>query len=154
MRKRGFEIAKGFENQDIHLPVRSTKYSAGYDVEAACDCVIEPFKLGCKPTLIPTGLKAYMMDDEYLMLCNRSSNPFKKGLVMANSVGIIDADYYGNVDNDGTFMFAFYNFKDEPVYIKKHERIGQAIFMKYALADSDDATSVRAGGFGSTDSQP
>ena len=151
MKIRGFEIVKGFENQDINLPKRSTKYSAGYDVEAAIDCVIEPFELGKKPTLIETGLKAYMQDDEYLMLCNRSSNPFKKGLVMANSVGIIDADYYGNSDNDGAIKFAFYNFSNQAITIKKHERIGQAIFMKYCLTDTDDANSLRAGGFGSTD---
>lgn len=150
MKIRGFEIAKGFENQEIHLPERSTKYSAGYDVEAVQDCVIEPFQLGMKPFLVETGIKAYMQDDEFLMLCNRSSNPFKKGLVMANSVGIIDADYYSNPDNDGAMKFAFYNFGDKPVFIKKHERIGQAIFMKYSLCDDDKAEKVRDGGFGST----
>lgn len=150
MKTRGFEIAKGFENQDIHLPKRSTKFSAGYDVEAACDCVIEPFKLGMKPYLVETGIKAYMQEDEFLMLCNRSSNPFKKGLVMANSVGIIDADYYSNPDNDGAMKFAFYNFDSVPVHIKKHERIGQAIFMKYSLCDNDNADKTRDGGFGST----
>ena len=92
-----------------------------------------------------------MMDDEYLMLCNRSSNPKKKGLVMANSVGIIDADYYGNPDNDGAFMFAFYNVKDEAITIKKGEAIGQGIFMKYLTVDNDNADGVRTGGFGSTD---
>ena len=151
MRQRGFEIAKGFEDKDINLPVRKTAGSAGYDIEAAEDCIIEPFKPGMNPTLIKTGLKAYMPDDEYMMLCNRSSNPKKKGLVMANSVGIIDADYYGNPDNDGHFMFAFYNFKDEPTTIKKGEAIGQAIFMKYYIVDNDNAEGERTGGFGSTD---
>ena len=150
-RKRGFEIAKGFENRDITMPVRKTKYSAGYDVCAAEDCVIPPFTFGSKPTLVKTGIKAYMQEDEYLILCNRSSNPFKKGLVMANSVGIIDADYYENPDNDGAMKFAFYNFSDQLITIKKHERIGQAIFMKYHLTDNDEANSLRAGGFGSTD---
>ena len=98
MRKRGFEIAKGFENAGINLPVRKTKNSAGYDVEAAEDTIIPAFKPGQKPTLIKTGLKAYCEPDEFYMLCNRSSNPGKKGLVMANSVGIIDSDYYGNWD--------------------------------------------------------
>ena len=123
-RLRGFEIAKGFENSGINIPVRKTKYSAGYDVEAAEDCIIPVFKLGQKPTLIKTGLKAYMQNDEYLMLCNRSSNPFKKGLVLANSVGIVDADYYGNPDNDGAFMFAFYNVFDKDIEIKKGDAIG------------------------------
>ncbi len=151
MKKRGFKIAKGFENKGINLPIRKTKNAAGYDIEAAEDVVIKPFKPGDNPTLVKTGLKAYMMDDEYLMLCNRSSNPKKKGLVMANSVGIIDADYYGNTDNDGAFMFAFYNVKDEDVIIKKGEAIGQAIFMKYLITDDDNAQGVRTGGFGSTD---
>ncbi len=147
---RGFEVAKGFENQNINLPVRNTKYSAGYDIECAEDIVIEPFN-GGNPTLIKTGIKAYMEDDEYLMLCNRSSNPKKKGLVLANSIGIIDKDYYGNPDNDGAIMFAFYNVKNEPIEIKKGERIGQAIFMKYLIADNDNASGERTGGFGSTD---
>ena len=147
---RGFEIAKGFEKQNINLPVRNTKYSAGYDIECAEDITIEPFN-GGNPTLIKTGIKAYMEDDEYLMLCNRSSNPKKKGLVLANSIGIVDKDYYGNPDNDGAIMFAFYNVKNEPVTIKKGERIGQAIFMKYLICDNDNADGIRTGGFGSTD---
>lgn len=148
---RGFEIAKGWEDKNINLPKRSTKYAAGYDVEAAEDTIIPAFKPGVKPTLIPTGLKAYMQDDEMLCLYNRSSNPKKKGLVLANSVGIVDKDYYGNADNDGHIMYAMWNFKDEDVKIEKGERIGQAIFQKYLIADNDSADSVRTGGFGSTD---
>lgn len=151
MKNRGFEVAKGFEDKNINLPIRKTVKSAGYDIEAAEDCVIEPFKFGSKPTLVKTGLKAYMQDDEYLMLCNRSSNPGKKGLILANSVGIVDADYYGNSDNDGAIMFAFYNFKEEAVEIKKGDTIGQAIFMKYNVVDGDNADGIRTGGFGSTD---
>ena len=147
---RGFEIAKGFENKNINLPVRKTKYSAGYDIEAAEDCVVPAFKLGQAPTLIKTGLKSYMKDDEYLMLCNRSSNPKKKGLVLANSVGIVDADYYGNPDNDGHIMFAFFNIKAEDVEIKKGECIGQGIFQKFLVTDDDSAEGERIGGFGST----
>ena len=147
---RGFEIAKGFEGQGVNMPVRKTKYSAGYDVEAVEDTVIPPFKAGMNPTLIKTGLKAYMQEDEYLMLCNRSSNPKKKGLVMANSVGIIDKDYYENPDNDGHFMYAFYNIKEEEIVIKKGEAIGQAIFQKYLIVDQDEAQGERMGGFGST----
>lgn len=149
-RVRGFELAKGFENEGVNMPVRKTKFSAGYDIEAAEDCVIPAFKLGQKPTLVKTGLKAYMQEDEYLMLCNRSSNPFKKGLVLANSIGIIDADYYGNPDNDGAFMYAFYNMFDKDVEIKKGDVIGQAIFKKYEIIDGDIAEGERVGGFGST----
>lgn len=147
---RGFEIAKGYEDKGIIMPERKTKYSAGYDVCAGEDCIIEPFKLGDNPTLVKTGLKAYMKEDEYLMLCNRSSNPKKKGLVLSNSVGIVDADYYGNPDNDGLIMYAFYNIKTEPVEIKKGDIIGQAIFQKFLTVDNDNAEGERVGGFGST----
>ena len=149
-KKRGFEIAKGFENAEINLPKRKTKYSAGYDVEAAEDCIIPSFKKGMKPTLVKTGIKAYMMDDEVLILANRSSNPGKKGLILANSIGVIDKDYYGNPDNDGHIMFAFYNIKDEDTVIKKGDAIGQAIFQKFFVTDDDEATGDRIGGFGST----
>ena len=147
---RGFEIAKGFENKGINLPIRKTKYSAGYDVEAAEDTLVPSFKKGMNPTLIKTGIKAYMADDEVLMLYNRSSNPKKKGLILANSVGVIDRDYYGNPDNDGHIMFAFYNIKDEDITIKKGEAIGQAVFQKYLVTDDDNASGERVGGFGST----
>ena len=147
---RGFEIAKGFEDKNINLPERKTKYSAGYDVEAAEDVVIPSFKKGMKPTLIKTGIKAYMGDNEYLMLANRSSNPGKKGLILANSVGIIDKDYYGNADNDGHIMYAFFNVKEEDIKIKKGEVVGQAIFMPFLIADGDQAQGERIGGFGST----
>ena len=149
-RKRGFEIAKGFENSNINLPVRSTKHSAGYDVEAAEDCVIPAFKPGQKPTLVKTGIKAYMESDEVLILANRSSNPGKKGLILANSIGVVDSDYYGNPDNDGHIMYAFFNFKAEDIEIKKGDRIGQAIFQKYLVTDDDIAQGERTGGFGST----
>ena len=149
-RVRGFEVAKGFEDKEINLPIRKTKYSAGYDIEAAEDVVIPSFKKGINPTLIKTGIKAYMQDDEVLYLYNRSSNPKKKGLILANSVGVIDKDYYGNPDNDGHIMFAFYNIKDEDVEIKKGETVGQAIFQKYLVVDNDNAEGMRLGGFGST----
>lgn len=147
---RGFEIAKGFEECQINLPVRKTKYSAGYDIEAAEDVIIPSFKKGMNPTLVKTGLKAYMQEDEVMMLYNRSSNPKKKGLIMANSVGVIDKDYYGNPDNDGHFMFAFYNIKEEDIMIKKGEAIGQAVFQKYLITSDDKAQGERMGGFGST----
>lgn len=162
MKIRGFEVCNGFENMDITLPKRSTKNSAGYDFSSAEDIVIESvFKKALKlikdggetplkPTLVKTGVKAYMEDDEMLCIYNRSSNPIKKGLVLANSVGIIDSDYYGNPDNDGHIMFAFYNFYPFDITIKKGDKIGQGIFQKFYKADGDNATKDRVGGFGST----
>ena len=153
MKKQGFEIVKGYENKNINIPVRKTSLSAGYDIESAEDIVIPSFNIGTKPTLIKTGLKCYMENDEYLMLVNRSSNPVKRGLVLANSVGIIDADYYNNPDNDGHLMYAFYNYSKEDITIKKGDIIGQAIFMKYLLVDNDSSNGERKGGFGSTDKE-
>ena len=161
MKIRGFEIAKGFENMDVTLPCRSTKNSAGYDFSAIEDMEIPSYyslllekitkNEPIKPVLIKTGIKSYMGEDEVLYIYNRSSNPFKKGLVLANSVGIIDSDYYGNPDNDGHIMFAFYNVFDEDITIKKGEAIGQGVFSKYLVTDDDAASGERQGGFGSTD---
>ena len=171
MRKRGFEICKGYEDKDIHMPVRKTKNSAGYDFEAAEDTVIPSFwkSVGAniknvfkienvsqdyKPTLVKTGIKAYCEKDEVLILANRSSNPAKKGLILANSIGVIDSDYYGNEDNDGNIMYAFYNFFPFDITIKKGEVIGQAYFQNFLIADNDEELTIdatRRGGFGSTD---
>lgn len=152
MKVRGFEIAKGWEDKGINLPVRKTARSAGYDVEAAEDVVIPMFTPGCKPTLIPTGLKAYCMDDECYLLLNRSSGP-KKGFILANSVGLIDADYYENENNDGHFYFAYFNCSDHDIEVKKGDVIGQVVFQKYLVVDNDNATGTRTGGFGSTDNK-
>jgi dUTP pyrophosphatase len=146
-------ISTGYEMREpgINLPIRKTKYSAGYDIEAAEDTIIPAYKSGIKPTLVKTGVKALMQDDEVLLLYNRSSNPKKKNLILANGVGVIDKDYYGNPDNDGEIMFAFYNIGDEDITIKKGEAIGQGIFQKYLITDNDNSTGERIGGFGSTD---
>lgn len=105
------------------------------------------------PTLVHTGIKAYMQEDEVLKLYNRSSNPGKMGLILANGVGVVDSDYYGNEDNDGEIMFAFYNFLPWVVKIKRGDKLGQGVFEKFYKADTDSSTEdkVRTGGFGSTD---
>ena len=142
---RKFEKAKGFEELDFNLPVRKTAKSAGYDFECIEEITIPPYHLGDKPTLVPTGVKCKMEDDEYLMLVNRSSNPKKKNLIIPNSLGIIDADYYGNPDNDGHMMFAFYNLGTEPVTIEKGYAVGQGIFCKYGITEDDKAEGERLG---------
>ena len=147
---RGFKVVKGYEDKGINLPIRKTKNSVAYDIEAAEDIVIPKYYPGIKPTLIPTGLKAYCEDDEFFILCNRSSGP-KKGFLMANSIGFIDADYYENETNDGHFYFQYFNCSDHDVEVKKGDVIGQVIFMKYLTVDNDKAEGIRTGGFGSTD---
>ena len=168
MRNRGFEICKGYEDKDINLPIRKTKNSVGYDIEAAEDTVVpsiwktvfenvKKFLSGnkeyetFKPTLVKTGIKAYFNEDEALFLANRSSHPGKKGLVLANSIGVIESDYYENPQNDGELMFAYYNFFPIDVTLKKHEAVGQAFFQKFLITDDDKASGIRMGGFGSTD---
>ena len=148
---RGFEIAKGFEDKNINLPERKTKASAAYDIEAAEDTVIPAFKPGMKPTLIKTGLKAYMQEDEVLLMMPRSSGPKKQGILFPHSTGVVDADYYENTENDGHIFIQCINIKDEDVTIKKGETIAQAMFQKFLIVDNDKAEGLRNGGFGSTD---
>lgn len=132
------------------LPERSTKNSAGYDFYNPVKVEIPPYKLGNNPTMVRTGVKVQMPKNEFLMLVNRSSNPKKKKLVIPNSMGIIDADYYNNIDNEGEMFFTFYNLSNETVVIDAGEKIGQGIFIKYGITVDDSAKGERCGGFGST----
>ena len=143
---RGFELVKGETNQDL-LPKRSTQHSAGYDFVAAETIKIDPGTI----KLVPTNVKAYMQEGEVLYLYDRSSNPRKRGIVLSNSVGVIDKDYYSNPDNDGNIHAQFTNITNDVVTIEKGTAMMQGVFMPFLLADDDDASGVRVGGFGSTD---
>lgn len=140
-----FERVKRIE-EDIKLPERSTAYSAGYDFYAIENTHV--FSRGV--TYVKTGVKVKLNSDEFLMLCNRSSNPSKKELVLINGVGIVDADYYGNPDNDGEIAFAFQSLNESGSFINKGDKIGQGIIIKYIKTEDDTASGTRAGGFGST----
>ncbi|MBF7094911.1 dUTP diphosphatase [Streptococcus sp. HF-1907] len=142
---RGFELVSTFEGQDL-LPKRETAHAAGYDLKVAVETVIAPGEI----KLVSTGVKAYMQAGEVLYLYDRSSNPRKKGLVLINSVGVIDGDYYGNEANEGHIFAQMKNITDEPVVLEVGERIVQAVFAPFLIADGDEATGVRIGGFGST----
>lgn len=104
-----------------------------------------------KPTLVPTGIKCEVPEDMYLELSVRSSCPLKHWLILANGVGIIDADYYNNPDNEGHIFFQIINLSPFDIILKKGDTIGQGILKKYYLTDDDAADGFRAGGFGSTD---
>lgn len=160
---RFFAVAKGWEHKGINLPQRSTENAAGYDFESGEDIIIPSiWKLmfknlskgenAFKPVIVQTGVKAYMEADEVLYLYPRSSNAIKRFLTMPNSVGIIDADYFENEDNDGAIGVPLWNFglKDEP--IQKGERIAQGVFQKFLTTKDDhqQSKSTRVGGFGST----
>lgn len=146
MKTRGFERVTAYENAGIDLPLRSTAHAAGYDFIAAETISLNPGEI----KLIPTGIKAYMQPGEVLYLYDRSSNPRKKGLVLINSVGVIDGDYYGNPDNEGHIFAQMKNITDQIVEVTKGERIVQGVFAPFLLADADSAEGTRIGGFGST----
>lgn len=145
---RGFELVSTYTNQDL-LPKRETAHAAGYDLKVAERTVIAPGEI----VLVPTGVKAYMQAGEVLYLYDRSSNPRKKGLVLINSVGVIDGDYYGNPGNEGHIFAQMKNITDQPVTLEVGERIVQGVFMPFLIVDGDEADGVRTGGFGSTGKQ-
>lgn len=174
---RGFEVVSTKQDQAINLPQRQTKNAAGYDFESAQDFVlpsiwklnfIKIFRLllnkdqltdadyeaanqTLKPLLVPTGVKAYMGDSEFLLLANRSSGPIKRRLILPNGIGVVDADYYNNESNEGEIFFQLLNFGVRDVTIKKGDRIGQGIFMPFLIADGESQPmNERKGGFGST----
>ena len=142
---RGFELVSQFTDETL-LPKRETAHAAGYDLKAAVTTEIAPGEI----KLVPTGVKAYMQASEVLYLFDRSSNPRKKGLVLINSVGVIDSDYYGNPANEGHIFAQMRNITEETVVVEAGERIVQAVFAPFLLADGDQADGVRTGGFGST----
>lgn len=141
----GMEVVKASTLMKL-LPQRSTAVSAGYDFFNPERVIIEPSEI----KYVKTGVKATFPEGEMLMLCNRSSNPKKKGLVLANGVGIVDSDYYNNPDNEGEIAFAFINITDHPVILEAGEKLGQGIFVKFGTTSDDNAEGQRIGGWGST----
>ena len=107
-------------------------------------------KTRAKPSLVATGVKCRMPENTYLELNIRSSCPLKYWLILANSVGVIDADYYNNPDNEGEIFFQIINLSPFPIQLKKGDIIGQGIFKEYLTTEDDAAGGERTGGFGST----
>lgn len=147
-RQRSFEIVSKYKDAGIELPVRKTAASAGYDLQAAEDVILLPHAV----TIVPTGLKAYMQQDEYLGLHVRSGFSIKNKISCINNQGIIDADYYNSPGNEGHIMVPLINHGEEPVQVTKGMRIAQGIFYRYLTVDGDAAGqgAQRTGGFGST----
>ena len=107
--------------------------------------------LRARPQLISTGMKCKMPKNVYLQLNVRSSTPLKHWIILANSVGIIDADYYNNPDNEGEIFMQVINLAPFAIQLKRGDKIGQGIFHTYELTENDSANGERLGGFGSTD---
>lgn len=174
-----FEKVSKYADADIAMPVRKTAQSAGYDMVAAEDYIIPSLwqmvaeakelwpvaddefvtmdlmakftkETGFKPTLVSTGMKCKLDPGTWLQLSVRSSSPLKYWLMMGNSIGVIDADYYNNPDNEGEIFFQIYNLSPFNIQIKKGEAIGQATILPYGVTKDDVATGERVGGFGST----
>ena len=159
MRTRGFEfisdeqIKEDFNNGiDVKLkfPKRSTKESAGYDVFAPFDIHLNPGD----DIKIPTGVRAYMQQGEVLLAFPRSGLGFKYYTRLANTLGVIDSDYYYS-DNEGHIFIKLRNEGDKALFIKQGDAFAQFIFMPFLLADGDnfDEGETRNGGFGSTGQQ-
>ncbi|MBN2300202.1 MAG: dUTP diphosphatase [Acholeplasmataceae bacterium] len=144
---RRFEIIKKYQNSGVSIPKRATENSAGYDLASIEDVLFQPGEI----KMIPTGLKVTMPKSEALFIFARSSLSIKKGLMMSNSVGVVDADYYNNAENEGHLMVSLINVKNEVVSIQKGERVAQGIFLKFEKTTDDDTNgNIRLGGFGSS----
>jgi dUTP pyrophosphatase len=178
-----FETISKYAGHNELIPVRKTQEAAGYDFVVAEDTLIPPYEYlmneivsyigvthidepmtleeiakvtkaaDAKVTLIPTGVKCELDPGTYLELSVRSSCPLKHWLIMGNSVGVIDGDYYNNEDNEGHIFFQIINLSPVPIILKKGDAIGQGIIKEYKKTEDDVARGVRKGGFGSTDKQ-
>jgi dUTP pyrophosphatase len=146
---RRFEVVKDeFRKNpsvEIKLPTRGSKNSAGYDFYSPVDAVIQPNEMA----MIWTDVKASMYYDNALIIIPRSSMG-KHPIMISNTVGLIDSDYYGNESTDGNIGFRLFNLGTTPYEIKAGDRIGQGIFINYKTVKDDNTTAERKGGFGST----
>ena len=131
---------------EFSLPKRMSQNSAGYDFFAIEDFTIKPGEI----KKIPTGYKATFGSDEVLFLLVRSSMGFKYNIRMTNQVGVIESDYYNNIDNEGHIFVSLQNEGDKDFKVNKGDAYAQGIFMKFLLVDEDNATDIRMGGIGST----
>lgn len=131
----------------IALPRRATSGSAGYDFFSVCDVCLQPGE----SVKIPTGIRAYMEVGWVLMLYPRSGLGYKYRMQLANTVGVIDSDYYGS-DNEGHIQIKITNDSREgkELQIKAGDAFAQGVFTEYGITMDDEADGTRNGGFGST----
>lgn len=149
MRKRGFEVVvdekRKHPQAEIQLPTRGSKHSIAYDIYSPIDTVILPME----KELIWTDVKAYFGTNEALIINVRSSMG-SHPMVMGNSQGWVECDYYNNPKNDGNLGINLLNLGKEPYIIKKGDRIAQAMFIPFLESDNWNSDEERLGGFGST----
>lgn len=133
-------------DKDLSLPAYQTNGSAGFDIYARENTVIAPKTIA----LIPSNLIIATPPGYMLVIASRSSTPKRKGLMIANGIGIVDSDYCGNEDEIGVLV---YNFTDNEVTVEKGERIAQGLFVKVEQGqweEVDEMIAKTRGGFGST----
>ena len=132
-------------NPSVPLPVYSSAGAAGFDLAAAADVEVPPGAI----RLIPTGLVFAVPDGHFLAIIARSSTPYKRGLVIANSVGVIDSDYRGPADE---VKIQVLNVTSEPVSVKQGDRLAQGIILAAPRVEFDEGqpAATSRGGFGST----
>lgn len=133
------------EYNDIKLPVRATKGSAGYDIFLPCSIDLEPGE----SIKIPTGLRCFLDANAVLMIFPRSGLGTKNRFIPKNLVGQIDSDYV-NADNEGHIMMFMVNDGDRPLHLEKGKAFVQGIIVPYLTTIDDSATGERKGGFGSS----
>lgn len=136
--------AESYEN--IRLPRRATKGSAGYDFFASFAFTAAPGET----VKIPTGVRVKIDEGWVLGIYPRSSLGFKYRLTLNNTVGIIDSDYYG-AENEGHIFIKMTNCGDIPLKVEEGGAFAQGIFTPYGITYDDDAATLRTGGLGSTD---
>jgi dUTP pyrophosphatase len=147
---RGFEEVakehKKYDNETI-LPVRADKGSAGSDFFIKEQVTLEPGE----SKLVFTDVKAYMQEDEVLLIYIRSSLGVKFGINLKNGTGVIDSSYYSNPTNDGNIGIPLVNMSRKKVVIEAGERVAQGVFTKYLVTDNDEVLhEERTAGFGSS----
>lgn len=151
----GFYLVSKYVDQANLLPARQTSQAAAYDFKAAADYTIPPFQPGVKPVLVSTGIKVKLEPNQVMLCFNRSSNPIKRNLFLANGVGVIDADYFDNEANEGEIFASFYNYGTKNYQIQRGDRIMQGMIITYqTLTNALTLDRQRTGGFGSTDGEP
>ena len=133
---------------ELKLPHRATKCSAGYDFYATVGFELPPGE----SIKLPTGIKVALDENKFLMVVPRSSLGFKHRAQLDNTVGIIDSDYYNNQNNEGHIWIKITNDskRGDTLVINKGDAIAQGIILEYFKTDDDDADGVRNGGLGST----
>lgn len=137
---------KAYRHKPTFLPTRATAKSAGHDFFLKEDVTIKPGKA----VFQYTDVKCRLNRDGVLLLFVRSSIGIKQHLMLANGTGVIDADYYGNADNDGNIGLTLYNYGTDAVTLKEGTRIMQGVVVDYRISENDAAYGNRSGGFGST----